>query len=307
MTKEEKCLWLASANAAPYVSDDAIRTKEDAAAAIYYRRSISSEASDPWFAPRLHRLRTRPTAGSATPASAAPHRTLPRWPALHLLPRSRPLDLCGAGHQGPYPQGQVDQPWQPQHTSAGVPRPDGHLPRSRPHLLTARPPMRALGVTSMASLCPARLRMQIPQRGGFGFPPGAKGTRFWRRPAAGCCPPVEGRSRAPSAPLPHHHVQGRGAAQVGGRRALTLAPSGAAGGGAGAKSCPPSASGATLTAQTDSAVVYFTNFEGNSLNDPFFTHFKFSFSYFQVIYAILVYISYHVGLQQAITLPVFSV
>ena len=154
MTKEEKCLWLASANAAPYVSDDAIRTKEDAAAAIYYRRSISSEASDPWFAPRLHRLRTRPTAGSATPASAAPHRTLPRWPALHLLPRSRPLDLCGAGHQGPYPQGQVDQPWQPQHTSAGVPRPDGHLPRSRPHLLTARPPMRALGVTSMASLCP---------------------------------------------------------------------------------------------------------------------------------------------------------
>ena len=61
MTKEEKCLWLASANAAPYVSDDAIRTKEDAAAAIYYRRSISSEASDPWFAPRLHRLRTRPT------------------------------------------------------------------------------------------------------------------------------------------------------------------------------------------------------------------------------------------------------
>ena len=93
-------------------------------------------------------------AGRATTARAAPHRTLPRWPALHLLPRSRPLDLCGAGHQGPYPQGQVDQPWQPQHPSAGVPQPEGHLPRSRPHLLTARPPKRALGVTSMASLSP---------------------------------------------------------------------------------------------------------------------------------------------------------
>ena len=26
--------------------------------------------------------------------------------------------------------------------------------------------------------------MQIPRRGGFGFPPGAQSTRFWRRPAA---------------------------------------------------------------------------------------------------------------------------
>ena len=65
------------ANATSDVSDDTIRAKEDAAAATlagHNRHSISTQASDPRFAPRLQHLRTclrDQPAGRASPTRAA--------------------------------------------------------------------------------------------------------------------------------------------------------------------------------------------------------------------------------------------
>ena len=81
LTEDEKRRWIASANATPDVSDDAIRAKEDEAAATlagHNRHSISTDARDPCFAPRLQhlriflrrRLRDQP-AGRASPTRAA--------------------------------------------------------------------------------------------------------------------------------------------------------------------------------------------------------------------------------------------
>ena len=77
LTEDEKRRWIANANATPDVSGDAIRAKEDVAAATlagHDRHSISTEARDPWFAPRLQRLRTflrDQPAGRASPTRAA--------------------------------------------------------------------------------------------------------------------------------------------------------------------------------------------------------------------------------------------
>ena len=84
--------WIASANATPDVSDDAIRAKEDAAAvtlAGHNRHSISIDARDPWFAPRLQHLRTflpEQSAGCASPTCACLQHS--RWRGAHApLPR----------------------------------------------------------------------------------------------------------------------------------------------------------------------------------------------------------------------------
>ena len=100
LTEDEKRLWIASANVTPDVSDDVIRAKEDAAAAtLDNRHSISTYASDPWFAPRLQHLRTflRDQPALRRPAlrlPAALPTTLPR--TLQPLLRARQPKLASA-------------------------------------------------------------------------------------------------------------------------------------------------------------------------------------------------------------------
>ena len=122
LTEDEKRRW--NVNATPDVSDDAIRAKEDAAAATLSGHKchlISTEARDPWFAPRLQHLRTfprlspRPTRRPrfADPRCGCLRHSESRWRGAHA-PRPRGLsgpgfpapghaDTCGAGGQGSMP------------------------------------------------------------------------------------------------------------------------------------------------------------------------------------------------------------
>ena len=99
LTEDEKRRW--NVNATPDVSDDAIRAKEDAAAATLSGHKchlISTEARDPWFAPRLQHLRTfprlspRPTRRPrfADPRCGCLRHSESRWRGTHA-PRPRGL------------------------------------------------------------------------------------------------------------------------------------------------------------------------------------------------------------------------